>query len=412
MGSGVVNGTGPSGSGLLAAAGPWRGLDAAPRRAGWRALEIECDGAHVTLRVDGEVVAAGLPPANLSAIVLFAGHVADSASAEPAPAYWSTVFAARRAPASAPTNVTLGAEVSEVWAGVGAAWIKVTTSGNAPEPARGAAAAELAGALYVWGGIPAKTVAAGSGGAVHRLDITANPPAWSRVDPVGGASPGTRANHVVAALDADGGGGGTTGAVLVHGGRGRGGGEILGDVWTFTPSDAAWELLFSSGGGDGSSYPLLHSHSGAARGGALYVFGGAGVDGEASAATWRFLLKTRTWTELTAAQPAGARPCARVGAAAAAGTGGEGKFYIAGGAGDGGVRMADAWMFDGGTERWAPAAPAPTVNGGGGGGGGLTVNGPPAHSRAAMAVTPGALFLFGGEGNDSNQGILWRLPTF
>jgi hypothetical protein len=397
---------------------PRRALAAAPRRAGWRALEIECDGVSTTLKVDGEVVSSGLPPAKLSAVALHAGHHADAAAAEPAPAYWSTVFAARRAPASAPVVITLGTETLEAWAGAGAAWVSVSTSGAAPVPSRGAASAELAGALYVWGGLPAKAgspSSAAPGGAVHTLDLASSPPAWSRVDPVGASYPGRRANHVLAAHEADGGGKGggfgANGVVLVHGGRSSGG-ELLGDVWSFTPADAAWEQLYSSGGSSGGVEvpPALHLHAGAARGGALYVFGGAGADGAASAATWRFTLNTRVWTELTQVQAVKMRPPARVGAAAAAAPGG-GGFYVVGGADGAGARMADAWRFDAGTERWAPVFGAAGVAGGVDAAGVATA-GPPVHSRAAAAVAPGTLFLFGGEGENANHDVLWRLPTF
>ena len=156
-----------------------------PRCLGARvgALEIECDGKSVTLRVDGDVVDDNLPPANLSAIVLHAGHAGDAATAEPGAAYWSTVFAARKAPASSPSKVVIGAETSEAWAGAGATWTKVMTSGTAPTQSRGAAAAQLSTvALYVWGGLPR-----GQPRLVQRrravrcsLNLASNPPAWSR----------------------------------------------------------------------------------------------------------------------------------------------------------------------------------------------------------------------------------------
>ena len=226
-----------------------------------------------------------------------------------------------------------------------------------------------------------------------------------------------------------GGGVGATGIVLVHGGRAVSG-DTLGDVWSFSPADAAWELLYSPPPASASAAtktlnvaaahpPALHSHSGVARGGSLYVFGGArGVDGAVSDATWRFTLATKTWSELTAAQAATLRPSARLGAAAATGGGGGGwgGFYVVGGVDEEGARMADAWRSDTETERWELVAPDPSKSKGGeagaGGAGGSSGGGPLPHSRGAAAVTPGVLFLFGGEGDKANHDVLWRLPTF
>ena len=421
----------PGGAGLLAAASPWRGLTAAPRRAGWRALEVACDGAETTLRVDGAVVDEHLPAANLSAAVLHAGHVIEfSAAAEPEPAaaYWAAVYVAR---ADSKLTVALGVETPEAWVGAGGAWVKVSLAGTAPssvQATRGAAAATLAGKVYVWGGLPAHAGAAV--GTVHALNLAASPPAWSRIEPVGSAAPVARANHAAAANEAE-------GTVMVHGGRGAGG-DVLGDVWAFTPGDAAWEQLDDGGGKskEGGRPPPVHSHAAAARNGALYVFGGARGDGTASGATWRFQVATREWTELTSAQAAGARPSARVGPAAVAwgGGGAGGGFFVLGGWVEGGAsgekgggHVADAWRFDAGTERWTrmdgspgrategtevgvpasePVNATTTTT--------TTTTGatPPGHSRAAAAVAPGALFLFGGEGDDAYHGTLWRLAAF
>jgi non-specific serine/threonine protein kinase len=101
----------------------------------------------------------------------------------------------------------------------------------------------------------------------------------------------------------------------------------------------------------GPDLPLPVNHAMAAStGGAVYLFGG--YDGNGSPSTGAFRLESQAW------QPIALMPEPRAAATAAAI---DGRIYVAGGVGAGGVLASRMLVYDTGTDSWATAPGLPTA---------------------------------------------------
>ncbi|KAK9152392.1 hypothetical protein Syun_010701 [Stephania yunnanensis] len=237
-------------------------------------------------------------------------------------------------------------------------WIKIDQKGVGPGARSSHAVAVVGDKLYAFGGEHAPRVPVDND--LHVFDFRTS--TWTVAEAAGDVPP-PRVGVTMAAVGP---------SVYVFGGRDAAHSE-LNELYSFDTAAGAWSLL--SSGADGP--PHRSYHSTAASAGAVFVFGGCGVDGRRND-LWEFNVVTRKWVPHPAPNSATCRPRGGPGLAVV-----KGKVVVV--YGFAGEEVDDVHSFDLGS-------------------GGSEGERPSGRSVFSTAVIGGYVVVFGGEVDPSDQG--------